>query len=226
MKLLSYSFLPLFVLLILSGCMREDSENVNQDRIWAHYELYYNGNEDITYARATFRFGHAAGTKLQLTDPSEVRFNGTIIPFRPALAYYERSLAGFVDAGTFEFSDMDGTTYINDAEIRVINHPEEFGPIDRSQSAAYAWDGNPLSEKEYVTLVLTGGNEGGRETFTISSLGSSELVLGTSQLQELAAGNGSAQVDLTYAPPIQQATSAGGWVWGRYRPVDKEFTLE
>jgi hypothetical protein len=86
-----------------AGCMREDSSDVNQDKIYAEYELFYNANEDITYARAVFRFSNALGIKLKLATGSEVRFNGDILTFKPALAYYEKSYAGKVMQG-----DLDG----------------------------------------------------------------------------------------------------------------------
>lgn len=223
-RLTAFSTL-LIALSLLTGCMREDSENVNQDRIWAHYELFYNANEDITYARATFRFGHALGTKLELTDPSEVSFNGTPIVFRPALAYYERAINGYIPNGTFTFSDIDGNTFTNDVEIREIAHPEEVPPIDRSQAFAYPWVGDQVSSRENVTLVITGGNNGGTETFTTSAIGATELVLPVTQLEKLAPGMGNAVIDRTYSPEIVEATSAGGLITGRYRAVNKEVTL-
>lgn len=224
-RLLTISALVV-ALSLLTGCMREDSENVNQDRIWAHYELFYNANEDITYARATFRFGHAAGTRLELTDPSEVRFNGTPIMFRPALAYYERAINGYIPEGTFDFTDLDGNTYTNDVEIREIAHPADVAPIDRSQAFAYPWDGDAVSSRENVTLVVTGGNNGGTETFTTSAIGATELVLPVTQLEKLAPGNANAVMDRTFTPQISQATSAGGLVTGRYRAVNKGVILD
>jgi hypothetical protein len=210
----------------LTGCLREDSENVNQDRIWGHYELFYDGNDDVTYVRATFRFGHALGTKLELTEPSNVKFNGSEITFRPALAMYERSFPGFIPSGTFEFTDTDGNTFINDVEIRTIEQPFEVGPIDRTQAFAYPWQGDPISSRETVTLTLRGGNNGGTEVFNTAAIGATELTLGVSQLQQLSTGNGTAVLDRVYNPPIAQATSAGGLLWGKYRAPDKTVVIE
>jgi hypothetical protein len=142
------------------------------------------------------------------------------------LGYYERSFPGFIDFGTFRFDDMNGTSYVNEAEIRVIDHPETVEPIDRAQAAAYSWDGAPVSLRETVTLILSGGNNGGNETFVTGAIGATELVLGNNQLLELAPGNGQAIIERNYAPEIQEATSAGGLVWGRYRAVNKTVVLE
>lgn len=212
--------------MLFTGCLREDSENVNQDRIWAHYELYYNANEDITYARATFRFGHAAGTRLELTEPSEVRFNGTPIPFRPALAYYERAINGYIPEGTFDFTDIDGNTYTNDAEIREVHHPEEITTISLSQASAYPWVGDAVSSRENVTLIITSSDNVNAETFSTSAIGATELVLPLTQLEKLTPGVGNAVMDRRYTPEISQATSAGGAITGRYRAVNQSVTLE
>ena len=70
-----------------SSCERESSSDVNQDRIYALYEVVYNQTQDISYARASFFFGSITGTKLELADPSYVKFNDTPLGFKEALAY-------------------------------------------------------------------------------------------------------------------------------------------
>lgn len=226
MKHLSTLFIAAALLVGLTGCLREDSENVNQDRIWAHYELFYDGNEDITYARTTFRFGNGLGTKLELTEPSTVSFDGVQMPFRPALGYYETSLAGFVDNGTFVFTDMDGNSFVNDATIRAIEHPMNVPTLVHGQSVAYGWQGDAVASGETVTLIITGGNSGGTQTFTTSAIGATQLVLPMNQVNQLSTGTGDALIERTFAPEVQQATSAGGLIWGRYRAVNVPVTIE
>lgn len=226
MKPINLIFIALAALPLLTGCLREDSENVNQDRIWAHYEMFYNENEDVTYIRSTFRFGHALGTRLELTEPSGVRFNGSNITWRPLLGYYERSFPGFIDSGTFQFEDMNGNYFNNECEIRTIDQPENLATLSLSQASAYAWVGNPVASREAVTLILTGGNNGGSETFTTAAIGATELVLATNKLGNLAPGQGNAVLERAYTPMIQQGTSVGGLITGRFRASDKTLTLE
>ena len=83
------------IILNMTSCKREDSDTVNQDTIWTRYELFYDDNESKSYARATFRFSNAAGTKLELSEGAEVRFNDELIPWNNGLAYYEVELPGF-----------------------------------------------------------------------------------------------------------------------------------
>lgn len=219
-------FIAAAMITALTGCLREDSENVNQDRIWAHYELFYDGNEDITYARTTFRFGNGLGTRLQLTEPSTILFDGVQIPWRPALGYYETSLPGFVESGTFTFTDMDGNTFTNDASIRTIDHPTVVPTLTHGQSTAYGWEGEAVASGETVTLIVTGGNGGGTQTFTTLAIGATQLVLPMNQVNQLSTGTGDALIERTYAPEVQQATSAGGLIWGRYRPANVPVTIE
>ena len=215
-----------FLGMSLASCMREDSENVNQDRIWARYELFYDADEDITYARATFRFGHSAGTKLELTEPSEVRFNGDPIPFREGLAYYEEDYAGFVSSGTFEFEDLNGNTYVNDAEIRSIEFPSTFGPIDQNASFEIEWEGDALGTDEIVSVWLNGINEGNAQFFTENSDGATNILLGMNQLQQLPAGTTTAIIERSYTPDIQQGTDVGGVIHGRYRGSTRSVEVE
>lgn len=221
--------LPLFIAfsaMLFTGCAREDSDSVDQDNIWASYELFYDGNEDQTFVRATFRFGHVLGTKLELITPSEVRFNGEVIPFRPALAIYERSFPGVIESGTFTFEDINGVAYNNDVELRAIEQPVDLPVIDRSTAFVYPWEGGEVLQRETVNLFLTGGNGGGSESFNMSAIGATEMVLGVSKLQNLAAGEGNATLERVYLPAVQEATSAGALITGRYRASDREVIFE
>ncbi|HBH48606.1 MAG TPA: hypothetical protein DDX98_08195, partial [Bacteroidales bacterium] len=88
-------FIPFLILaLLFVSCEREDSADVNQDRIYTIYSLVYEADQDITYARAWFQFGSAVGTLLELSEPSNVSFNDQRLSFQNAFAYYEKSLPG------------------------------------------------------------------------------------------------------------------------------------
>jgi hypothetical protein len=222
-----FSFILLaFALISLSSCLREDSENVNQDRIWVHYELFYNANEDITRARATFRFGGITGTKLQLTDPSEVRFNGDVLPFKQGLAYYEDELAGFVSEGTFEFVDLDDNQYTNDVYINSIEFPETFGPIDQNAAFELSWEGTALDDNELVSVWLNGINEGDSQLFLQEGNGSTSIILGQNQLQNLPVGNTDAYIERTVSPAVQQAADVGALITGKYRGDQRTVEIQ
>lgn len=69
--------LALLGALLVAGCdAAEPISDVNPDRVWVRYELIYDGQNDRTEARASFRFGNPTGTQLRLTDGASVSFEG------------------------------------------------------------------------------------------------------------------------------------------------------
>jgi len=51
-----FIFFGLF-LVVFTACPIEDSSDVNQDKIYTDYEVFYNSNTDKTIVVAKFRFG-------------------------------------------------------------------------------------------------------------------------------------------------------------------------
>jgi hypothetical protein len=217
MKLSAYLIIAISLLTLLTGCLREDSENVNQDRIWTSYELYYDGEEDVTYARATFRFGLLTGTKLQLTEPSEVRFNGTPLAFKSGKAYYEDDFAGFVNSGTFEFTDLNGNVYVNDVAITSIAFPQNWGPLSHSSAYELFWDGLSLETYETASLTINGATGGSNQIFLENDNFATSIILPANQISNLGTGTTSGYLERISTPGIQEATNAGGMISGRYR---------
>ena len=142
-----------------SACVpAEQSVNVNQSRIWTDYELHYDANTDLTTARASFRFGSSLGTPLDLTSPSEVRFNGELLArsVQPGtgLVRYERTFTGQLGSGTFRFVDTEGEAYSNTVTLRPVAFPASIGPIDNDGSYGFDWVGNALGAGESVQVTL------------------------------------------------------------------------
>mgnify|MGYP000866574298 CR=1 FL=1 len=204
--------------LLISSCKRESSGDVNQKRIFTQYELFYDENEDITYARAWFRFGNETGTILELAAPSIVTFEGDKLAFNGVLAFYEKKYAGYKSSGTFHWEDTEGTTYDNVATI----HPIAFGAVPDSvaRNAAFSipWTGAPLAEKEIVGVWINGENEGDAQATVSIETGSSAIIMPANQMSKIGAGPGKIYIQRRYFPDLTQATEAGGSVHGVYRP--------
>ncbi len=215
----------LFLVFLFNSCVREESIDVNQDKIHTAYELFYNANEDKTYARATFKFSNALGTNLQLTSPSEVRFNGDVLTFKNALAYYEKEYAGLVDTGTFKWTDTDGQIYENTITFKNINYPANLDTIARDAAYELFWVGDSLSANEKVILTVNGVLEGDAQIFTQSNLNAKSIILALNQLQQLGQGQGTLWMDRLFEPVLVQKTSAGGTIMGHYRPINKTVYL-
>lgn len=223
----TYTTLFLFsVYLMLNiSCNREESIDVNQDKIHTTYELVYDANADKTYARATFQFSNSLGTQLQLTAPSEVRFNNDILTFKNALAYYEKEYAGKVSTGTFVWKDTDGSTYTNTITIDSIDFPANLDTIPRNAAYELFWGGDSLSANESVSLTVNGVLEGDAQYFTQDNLNSKSIILAKNQLELLGQGLGHLWMQRVYAPVLLEKTSAGGSISGKYTPVNKQVFL-
>ena len=223
-----FAFLSLLFMVMLSftSCIREESSAVNQDRIFTEYELFYNANEDKTFARATFKFSNVAGTKLDLTDPSKVLFNDQELTFNPLLAYYEKEFPGFVPNGTFKWTDLDGNEFINSIEIHSIGYAPGIDTIARDAAFEMGWTGSPLLQNELVTVTINGENELDAQIFTTNNVGAQSIILGKDKLSKLGAGPGTAYLDRSYLPGLTEKTGAGGIILGRYRPANLSFQIK
>lgn len=208
------------------SCNREDSSSVDQDKIFTEYELFYNANEDITYARATFRFSSLTGTKLELSTPSEVSFEGDVLSFKNALAYYEREYAGKIDSGAFMWINTLGDTFNNSVHIIPIDFPAVFDTIDRFSAYELFWQGDSLGSNETVTLFINGPNEGDGQTFIQDNINSKSMILATNKLQLLPMAPATCYMDRRYSPALTEQTSRGGLIIGRYRPVNQMVYLK
>lgn len=208
------------LLVFLSSCDSEESSYVDQRRIYTDYELFYNANLDITYARATFKFGNAAGTLLELSDDSYVTFNGDTLGFVNLFAYYEREYAGFVENGTFRFVDLDGNTYENSIEIHEIAYPDSIEDIVQNQSYEFDFAGTPLGDDENVSLTLEGPLNGDMRSFFQDDIAATSIILSAAKTAELGLGENTAFMDRKYIPALMQSPDVGGKISGRYRPVN------
>jgi len=225
LSLLLLTFMFANALFFLGSCAREESIDVNQDKIHTAYELYYNANEDKTYARATFKFSNALGTNLKLTAPSEVSFNGAVLTFKEGLAYYEKEYAGKIDTGTFKWKDANGVEFNNTITFKSIDYPANLDTIARNAAYEMFWQGDSLTANEKVILTVNGVLEGDAQIFTQDNVNAKSIILALNQLQLLGQGNGSLWMDRIYQPVLTEKTSAGGSIMGHYRPINKSVYL-
>ncbi|MCB0596209.1 MAG: hypothetical protein H6557_13150 [Lewinellaceae bacterium] len=226
MKTQLFAFFALLGSLAFFSCNSESSDSVNQDRIFTVYELFYNANEDKTYARATFYFSNELGTRLELAGDSKVSFDGDPLTFNPVLAYYEREYAGFRPQGAFEWTDTEGNAFRNTVEIRPIRFASGIDTIDRSQSYELFWEEGELKANELVVLTINGENEGDARIFSTNDVGATSIILAKNKLSEVGQGPGTVFLERSFIPAIQEAPSAGGRVTGRQRAENLEVYLK
>ncbi len=212
---------------IFTSCGREDSASVDQDTIWTYYELFYNANEDKTYARTTFRFSNGVGTLLELSDGAEVSFNGDPLTFRPLLAFYEKEYAGLTTNGTFEYTDLDENTFTNSTtEMNSVAFPEDVTAIPQDASFELFWLGEPIQEGEAVVIFAEGVQENDGQLFTQDDVGATSVILDKDKLESMSSGANNFYMERYHTNNNTDATTSGGSLVLKYRSENAEITLE
>lgn len=211
--------LPFLALAILavSACKREDSANIDQQRIYADYEYTYDGDSYQSIAEVTFRLDNSKGTKIELSDPANVRFNGEAMSYKNSSGSYRLNSSVNVIGGTYKYTDMGTQTYENStAALTYIDLPYGLSAISRNGSFFLPWSGDPLQAGEAITVTISGGDQSGSETWTINTVGASYIVLDQYKLNDLRAGTAYIQIKRQVVSGIHQSTLAGGKITSTY----------
>lgn len=212
----------LFLFASLYSCNVEDSGDVNQDKIYTHYELFYNANDDKTVAVARFRFGGPTGTLLQLNEDASVSYNGNLMDYNIWYLGHSFEMAGFVDSGTFVYQDLDQLTFTNTVmPYDSIAFPADFDTIINSQANTLVWEGSPLAPNESVGLFVGSWTWGDDALYIQSADNATDIVLGASQLSNVPVGPSTLFMDRWTEVEAAQATGEGGVVVGKYRAENK-----
>ncbi|MEM7660430.1 MAG: hypothetical protein AAF399_30280 [Bacteroidota bacterium] len=207
----------LVLALIVFSCARDVSENVNQDSIFTEYRLVNDADQDKTFARATFRFGGATGTILDLTDPAVVTLDGDLLTYKPLFGYFEKDFAGELAGGTFSYTDLDNSTFENAVSLSsAISLPTALDSISQGEAFSLEWLGDPVGEDESVIVTINGINEGDAQIFTTTDQGANAIVLAQNKLTELGIGEARVFIERWTNQELGQATGEGGAVWSRY----------
>jgi len=221
--------LALGTVILFSACQKEDSNDVNQDKIYCDYELFYNQNEDKTHAVARYRFGGATGTVLELTSSTgaQVTFNGEVLPYSAWYNGHHKEYAGNLTGGTFSYTNTDGTVYNNSvpAPADTIGFPAGFTTIDKTQAQTLIWDGPALAADQHVGVFVGSWTWGEDALFTTFADGGTNIVMGVNQMANLAAGTSTVYMDRATAKNIAEGTSEGGRIRYKYRCTNAIVTV-
>lgn len=206
---------------LLTSCNVEDSADVNQERIYADYEVFYNSNTDKTWVVARFRFGGATGTLLQLNDPAFVEFNGEDLPFNSLFAGHYKEYAGQLTSGTFVYTDVDGNTYENSIPAyEPIEFPTGLDTLSKSNSYDLVWQGTELKANQNVGVFAGSWAWGQDALFLQTNDGANNIVLGKDQIANLPLGQSTLYMDRSTDVQITDGTSEGGRIRGKYRATN------
>lgn len=229
---LTFLALPLLTGASGKGCGGEDSSSVKQDRVVTQYSVHYDANTDVTFARATFRFGNNLGTVLELTDPASVTFNGKPLAFQPVPGWHELQLPGKV-VGTFVYQNVDGASFTNEVTaLPEVQHPATMAIdptraapplISAGQSFSYAWQGPPVVKDELVQVTVSNENRFDFSVVDQRGVGATDLVIPADKTRRFA-GAGWLVVKRTLESAPKEHPGAGGFIWATTQPKDAKVT--
>lgn len=221
-KSISALLLGIFTLpILLLSCQKEDSSDVNQEKVYTEYELFYNQNTDKTVAIIRLRFGSPTGTLLEATSPAECTFNGDVLPYNALYSGHAKEYAGQITTGTFVYTNTEGISYTNTPPtMTTLSQPTTFDTIVKSQANTYTWVGSSLTSSERVNLFVGTWTWGQDALFFAFGNGANNIVMGTNQLAGLAEGSSTVYVDRINEVALSQATPEGGVIRTRYRPTN------
>lgn len=220
-KILFGAFSLLAFSLTFVSCQKEDSSDVNQDKIYTVYELFYNENTDKTVAICRLRFGSPTGTLLEATSPASVKFNGDNMPYSILYSGHAKEYAGKITSGTFTYENVDGLIFTNTPPaMDTIAYPAGFDTITKSVANTFTWVGNPLTSTERANLYVGSWTWGEDAAFFAFGQGATDIVMGINQLNDLSTGTSTCYIDRVNEVPVTNGTSEGGVIRTRYRPTN------
>jgi hypothetical protein len=207
---------------LLPGCVSEPSDAVNQDKIYITYELYYDKNRDKSFARATFQFSNALGTKLQLSGASEIRFNNDLLTYNSVIAYYEREYAGLLTSGTFKWKDSNGKEYVNNISgIKAIAFPNPMPTFKKGNSTEVFWVGDALEANERAVISMNSAAVGDLQIAQRNDVAATSVIVNANQIQNLPTGQNITAIFRRYKDiPVSQKTSAGSVMFTHYQATN------
>ncbi|MDY0140936.1 MAG: hypothetical protein RBR97_03495 [Bacteroidales bacterium] len=223
-KIVLISIVLAAALFVFSSCERENSSDVNQDRIFVIYEMVYHQSTDITYARASFFFGGVTGTKLELSDPNKIICNDKILSLKSALAYYEKEFEGFIDTANYKFTDADGNSFVNEVYIKEIGLSENPDTIIKGNSFTLNFNGEPLAQRESVYVCIDGLLENDKISVYQNTSGATSIIIPANQTSKLSVGTNTVYLRRKTEITPQETSSAGASCSGIYQT--KEINIE
>lgn len=212
--------------LILSACKQEDSDDVNQDKIYTDYEVFYNANDDKTVVIAKFRFGDAFGTILELTGSAGVTYNGDELLYNGFYGGHTKEYAGENLGGQFVYTNTEGNTFSNTAlATSTIGFPASFTSLSKSAAYDLQWTGTTTATNERVALFI-GSYTWGQDAFLLQTqTGANNIIIGVNNMSNLAEGSSTCYMDRVTETNASQVTGNGGMIRTRYRGTNASITV-
>lgn len=219
-----FRILFIVVVSLLSSCKPDETIDVNQDKIFTEFELFYNEVEQRTYATAKFRHKKAKGTVLKLSSSSSVTFANQELFYNAALQQYEKIFDSLLSHGEFVWLDTDGRKYTNSIELSDISLPEGQVLIPGKDNSIL-WSGLPIREGEYVILFLNSPGEGTQYVIN-KTFGSKSVEVQPRTLDKLSKGEILTRIERNSVFDLNEQTGSGGSLKAKYRSTEVSVVFE
>lgn len=215
----------IFIQAFSTACKREETIDVNQDKIYTEYELFYNRSELVTYVRAKFKHKRSSGNTLKLSPPSFVSFNSRLLSFNASTQQYETIYDSLVSVGVFNWQDNDGRYFTNPISINSIKllAPDT---LDRNSDQVLVWEGEPISINESIILFIGSNLTQSYQYITYDDINSKSIILKKETLSQFPEGELLLNLQRTYTPRLMETTDAGGKIIGNYRDSEQKVYLK
>lgn len=201
--------------LFFTSCKREESINIDQNRIYSNYAYEYNADNNRSTMTAVFRIDNSGGRKIELSYPARVDFNGEGLSWRGGIGSYQLTSNGLSSQGRFNYHDLDENIYTNDVPSMLpIEVPFGITSISQSGNFFLPWQGAPLQAGETIRVRISAGTT---RTFTTTISGSSHIILTQNQLSGLTPGNGTIQIERESYVNLVSSNLSGGRMTSTYK---------
>lgn len=197
----------------------EDSDKVDQSRIFPFYEVQFSKEEEVTRVSAEFRFGGMSGTTLRLVGKSQVKHSQISLVEKQLLGTsYSGERAGLVAEHVFNYFDNERRNYENVLTITGLTIASSVPrTTTRTSDLNIAWEGNSLSEGESVIAHLKKIDDPNSSAIgIITSSGVNSVVIRSSDLARLPIGRYVLQLERKKEGNLLHAASVGGVFSSRY----------
>lgn len=204
------------------ACDKENASDVNQNKIYTDYEVFYNKNTDKTWVVARFRFGGPTGTILELDSGAYVLFNNDTLPYNGIFMGHYKEYAGQLSSGTFTYHNLNGQNFVNSLPVYdTLAFQAGFDTLRKSQAQTIGWDGSALAPNQGVGIFVGGWTWGDDALAYQDGDGATSLVLGINQMNNLPVGPATVYMDRQTELNLNQATPEGGKIRGKFRAKNR-----
>ncbi len=208
---------------ILNSCVSNeiaDSADVNQDKIYISYSVYFDAERDHDYSvTAQFRFGGSRGTTLILTNPSNIVLNGEKMNMKTSGrrgCWYESTLSLDSNKAEFIFTDTEGKKLKNKYSLNSIDMQRTLSIDMDARRNKIAWTGKKLGRGESANIQIT--DEDGNIAYIDGGVkGSKDIIIKKKDLEGLVPGKAEIFISRTYSDNLKERTSEGGSFRFEYR---------